>query len=43
MDSNPASLVLDYLLRLRNSQYAREFIRANDGEPSGIQKIEEEY
>ena len=32
-----------HALWLRNSQYACEFIRANDGEPSGIQKIEEEY
>ena len=32
-----------YALGLRNSQYAREFIRANDGDPSSIQKIKEEY
>jgi len=32
-----------YALQLRNSRYAREFIRANDGDASSIQTIEEEY
>jgi hypothetical protein len=32
-----------YALQLRNSRYAREFIRANDVDASSIQKIEEEY
>ncbi len=32
-----------YALGLHNSQYAREFIRANDGDPSSIHKIKEEY
>ena len=31
-----------HALLLRNNHYAREFIRANDGEASGIRKIEEE-
>ena len=32
-----------YALQLRNYTYARKFIRANDGDASGMQRIQEEY